>query len=68
MSRTQGYHVKLMPQGSSHAEERTKKEPEYIMDGDKPQLFMTAAQATEAGQDYTMDKADLTYVLEPVAP
>ena len=68
MSRTQGYHVKLTPQGSSHAEERTKDEPEYIMDGDEPQLFMTAAQATEAAEGYTMDKLDLTYVLEPVAP
>ena len=26
MSRTQGYHVKLTPQGSSHAEERTNDE------------------------------------------
>ena len=38
------------------------------MDSDKPQLFMTEAQATEAGQDCTLDKPDLTYVLEPVAP
>ena len=68
MSRTQGYHVKLMPQGSSHAEERTKNEPEYIMEGDAPRLFMTQAQATEAGREYTLDKPDLTYALEPVAP
>lgn len=68
VSRTQGYHVKLVPQGSSSDEERTKDEPEYIMDGDEPRLFMTAAQATDAGREHTMDKLDLTYVLEPVAP
>jgi hypothetical protein len=29
---------------------------------------MTTADATEAGWEYTMDKPELTYVLEPVVP
>jgi hypothetical protein len=65
MSRTLGYYVKLERQGSSHAEERTRNEPDYIMEGNKPRLFTTAALAFETGEEYTQDKPDLTFTLEP---
>ena len=68
MTRTKGYYVKLQRQGGRNAEERTSDEPEYIMEGDEPRLFMTTAHATEAGREYTMDKPELTYALEPVVP
>ena len=64
MSRTRGYYVKLWRQGRSDAE--TQDEPEYIMAGNEPQLFVTKTQAAEAGREYVKDKPELTYALEPV--
>jgi hypothetical protein len=65
MSRTLGYYVKLERQGSSHAADRTRNEPDYIMEGNKPRLFTTAALAHEMAEEYTQDKPDLTFTLEP---
>ncbi|HEX7002750.1 MAG TPA: hypothetical protein VF168_00995 [Trueperaceae bacterium] len=68
MSRTQGYYVRLVPQGTAFAEERGDDEPEFIMDGQEPHLFMTEAEAIEAGQTYVASRPKLTYSVEPVAP
>lgn len=68
MSRTKGFHVRLWRQGTPAAEERTRDAPEFIMDGDAPQLFMTEADATEAGRRRTEDEPELTFAIEPVVP
>jgi hypothetical protein len=68
MSRTQGYYVRLVPQGTAFAEERGDDEPEFIMAEDEPRLFMTEAEAIEAGQTYVASRPKLTYTLVPVAP
>ena len=68
MSRTQGYYVQLWRQGNEGADEASSEEPQHLMDGDVPQLFMTAAEATEAGKAYTMERDELTYAIEPVVP
>lgn len=68
MSRTQGYRVRLVQQGAAFAEERGDDSPEYIMDDNGPQLFLTEDEAIEAGQTYVASRPKLTYTLEPVAP
>jgi hypothetical protein len=68
MSRTQGFYVRLVPQGADFAEERGDDEPEYIMGDGGPQLFLTQPEAIEAGQTYVASRPKLTYTLEPVSP
>jgi hypothetical protein len=68
MSRTQGYYVRLVPQGASFAEERGDDEPEFIMADDEPRLFMSEAEAIEAGQVYVASRPKLTYTIEAVSP
>lgn len=67
MSRTQGYYVRLVPQGANFAEERGDDEPAFIMEQDEPRLFMTEEEAIEAGQTYVASRPKLTYSIEPVA-
>ncbi|MEX2534358.1 MAG: hypothetical protein WD273_02070 [Trueperaceae bacterium] len=68
MIRTQGYYVRLVPQGVSFAEEPGDDAPEFIMAEDEPQLFLTEAEAIEAGRTYVGSRPKLTYSIEPVAP
>lgn len=68
MSRTEGFYVRLVPQGTEFAEERGDDEPEYIMGTDGPQLFLTEPEAIEAAQTYVASRPKLTYLLEPQAP
>ena len=62
MSRTRGYRVKLWQQGI----EGGKDAPEYIREGSEPKLFPTESLAQEMGEEYTRDKPELTFALEPV--
>lgn len=68
MTRTAGFHVKLVKQGAEFAEERGDDAPEYIMGDDGPQLFLTEAEAIEAGQTYVSSRPKVTYLVEPVVP
>jgi hypothetical protein len=68
MSRTQGFYVRLVPQGTDFAEERGDDAPEFIMREGEPQLFLTESEAIEAGQTYVASRPKLTYSIEPVAP
>ena len=67
MGRTEGYYVRLVPQGASFAEERGDDEPDFIMERDEPRLFMTEEEAVEAGQTYVASRPKLTYSIEPVS-
>lgn len=68
MSRTEGFYVRLVPQGADFAEERGDDEPEYIMADGGPREFMTEAEAAEAGRTYVASRPKLTYLIEAVAP
>ena len=68
MSRTEGYYVRLVPQGTDFAEERGDDAPDFIMSEEGPQLFLTVEEAIEAGQTYVASRPKLTYSIEPVAP